>query len=85
MRSPTVTKKRKRYTDEFKVEVLRAVETRGQRTIAEVTASLGVADGLIHTWRSKVSSEALAWRSRRSRSGGASDDSSINKRLRAGR
>ena len=63
MWSPTVTKKkqkRKRYTDEFKAEVLRAVETRGQRTIADVAASLGVAEGLIHTWKSKVSSDATS-------------------------
>jgi transposase len=59
--SPTVTnkkQKRKRYTDEFKAEVLRAVETRGQRTIGEVAASLGVAESLIHTWKGKVGSEA---------------------------
>lgn len=61
MWSPTVTnkkQKRKRYTDEFKAEVLRAVETRGQRTIGEVAASLGVAESLIHTWKGKVGSEA---------------------------
>jgi transposase-like protein len=59
--SPTVTKKkkRKRYTDEFKAEVLRAVETRGQRTIGEVAASLGVAESLIHTWKGKASSEVV--------------------------
>jgi transposase len=52
--------KRKRYTDEFTAEVLRAVEVRGQRTVAEVAATLGIADGLIHTWKSKVSSEAAS-------------------------
>jgi transposase len=57
--SQTVTKKkRKRHTDEFKAEVLRAVETRGQRTISEVAASLGVAESLIHTWKGKASAEA---------------------------
>ncbi len=60
MWSPTVTKKkkRKRYTDEFKAEVLRAIETRGQRTIGEVAASLGVSESLIHGWKSKVNAEA---------------------------
>lgn len=53
----TKKKKRKRYTDEFKAEVLRAVEARGQRTIGEVAASLGVAESLIHTWKGKASSE----------------------------
>lgn len=53
----TKKKKRKRYTDEFKAEVLRAVETRGQRTIGEVAASLGIGEHLIHTWKSKVKTE----------------------------
>lgn len=52
MWSPTVTKKRrKRHTDEFKAEVLRAIETRGQRTIGEVAASLGVSESLIQLQR----------------------------------
>jgi transposase len=54
----TKKKKRKRYTDEFKSEVLRAIETRGQRTIGEVAASLGVSESLIHSWKNKVSGEA---------------------------
>jgi transposase len=53
----TKKKKRKRYTDEFKAEVLRAVEMRGQRTIAEVAAGLGVGEHLIHAWRGKVKAE----------------------------
>jgi len=57
--SPTVMKKkkRKRHTDEFKAEVMRAVETRGQRTIGEVAASLGVSEGLIHSWKKKLNPE----------------------------
>lgn len=54
----TKKKKRKRYTDEFKAEVLRAVETRGQRTIGEVAASLGVSESLIHGWKNKLNAEA---------------------------
>jgi transposase-like protein len=50
-------KKRKRHTDEFKAEVLRAVEAGGQRTISEVAASLGVAESLIHKWKSPVNAE----------------------------
>ena len=75
MRSPTVTKKkqkRKRYTDEFKAEVLRAVETRGQRTIGDVAASLGVSEGLIHTWKgllARALSAQLRDRGRRPRLG----------------
>ena len=39
---------------------MRAVETRGQRTIAEVASSLGVSEPLIHSWKSKVKTEAAA-------------------------
>jgi transposase len=51
-------RKRKRYTEQFKAEAMRAVETRGQRTIAEVAAGLGVSDQLVHSWKSKVKTEA---------------------------
>ena len=54
----TKKRKRKRYTDEFKAEVLRAVETRGQRTIGEVAASLGVSESLIHSWKNKGTAES---------------------------
>ena len=54
----TKKRKRNRYTDEFKAEVLRAVETRGQRTIGEVAASLGVSETLIHSWKSRVNAAA---------------------------
>lgn len=53
----TKKKKRKRHTDEFKAEVLRAVETRGHRTIGEVAASLGVSESLIHSWKHKVNAQ----------------------------
>jgi len=44
-------RKRARYTEQFKAEVLRAVETRGNRTIAEVAQSLGVPEHRIHDWK----------------------------------
>ena len=47
-----MAKKRKRYTEEFKAEALRAVAQRGQRTMAEVASSLGVAESVLHSWRS---------------------------------
>ena len=43
--------KRKRYTDEFKAEALRLVEQRGSRTIGEVAASIGISEGLLHSWK----------------------------------
>ena len=52
----TKKKKRNRYTEAFKVEALRAVENRGNRTIAEVAAGLGVAEHLLHSWKSRAGS-----------------------------
>ena len=49
-----MTKKRKRYTEQFKQEALRAVETRGNRTIAEVGESLGVPEQILHAWKGKA-------------------------------
>ena len=44
-------RKRARYTEEFKAECLRAVETRGTRTIAEVAEGLGVPEHRLHDWK----------------------------------
>ena len=49
-----MTKKRKRYTDQFKQEAVRAVETRGDRTVAEVAEGLGVPEHMLHAWKSKA-------------------------------
>ena len=46
-------KKRRKYTDEFKREAVRLSETRGERTIRDVAESLGIAENLLHSWRSK--------------------------------
>jgi transposase-like protein len=43
--------KRKRYTAEFKSEAVRVFEGRGDRTVAEVAQSLGVAENLLHAWK----------------------------------
>lgn len=59
--SPKLARKinrRNRYTDEFKAQALRAVRDRGNRTIAEVATSLGVAEQLLHTWKSKANLQA---------------------------
>lgn len=45
--------KRKKYTDEFKREAVRLMETRGERTVGDVASSLGVAENLLHSWRKK--------------------------------
>ena len=43
--------KRKRYTAEFKAEAVRLVEQRGERTVAEIAQSLGVAENMLHGWK----------------------------------
>lgn len=47
-------RERKRYTEPFKAEAVRAVEERGPRTIGEVAAELGVAQNLLHSWKRRV-------------------------------
>jgi transposase len=46
-----MAKKRKRYTAEFKVEAVRLVDQRGTRSVADVAASLGVAESVLHAWK----------------------------------
>jgi transposase len=43
--------KRKKYTREFKREAVRLMESRGDRTVADVAESLGVAENLLHSWK----------------------------------
>ena len=43
--------KRRRYTAEFKAEAVRLVEQRGERTVAEIAQSLGVAESILHSWK----------------------------------
>ena len=43
--------KRRKYTDEFKREAVRLMETRGSRTVSDVAESLGVAENLLHSWK----------------------------------
>ncbi len=43
--------KRRKYTEEFKREAIRLMESRGERTVADVAESLGVAENLLHAWK----------------------------------
>lgn len=43
--------KRKRYSSDFKAEAVRLLDQRGERTIAEVAQSLGVAESMLHSWK----------------------------------
>jgi transposase len=51
-------KKRKKHPEEFKREAVRLMEGRGERTVADVAASLGVAENLLHAWKRKYGSAA---------------------------
>jgi transposase len=71
-------KKRKKHPEEFKREAVRLLESRGERTIADVAASLGVAENLLHAWKRKYGSAAADVRRER---GGETAEEEL-KRLR---
>ena len=47
--------KRKQYTEEFKREAVRLLETRGEQPASAVAKSLGVAESLLYYWRKQLS------------------------------
>ncbi len=57
--------KRRKYTEEFKREAVRLVESRGERSVADVAASLGVAENLLHAWKRMYADTADAVRAER--------------------
>jgi transposase len=72
------TRKRKKHSEEFKREAVRLMETRGERTIADVAESLGVAKNLLHAWKRKFGSSTEQQRRER---GGETAEEEL-KRLR---
>ena len=46
-------KTRRKYPEEFKREAVRLLEARGERTVADVASSIGVAENLLHSWRQR--------------------------------
>jgi len=72
------TKKRRKHTEEFKREAVRLLENRGERAVADVAASLGVAENLLHAWKRKLGSAAEQVRKER---GGETPEDEL-KRLR---
>jgi len=77
MESKTKTK-RKKHTEEFKREAVRLLEGRGERTVTDVAAGLGVAENMLHAWRKKYGSAAEQVRRER---GGETPEEEL-KRLR---
>ena len=72
------TKKRRKHTEEFKREAVRLLENRGERAVADIAASLGVAENLLHAWKRKLGSAAEQVRRER---GGETPEDEL-KRLR---
>jgi transposase len=71
-------KKRKKHAEEFKREAVRLLEGRGERTVADVAASLGVAENLLHAWKKTYGTAAEQVRRER---GGETPEEEL-KRLR---
>lgn len=62
-----MTKKRRQYTKEFKLEAVRLVLEQG-RTIADVARSLGIGEGVLSKWKQnyeKLRTEAFPGHGRR--------------------
>ena len=57
--------KRKRHTEEFKREAVRLMETRGDRSIADVAEGLGVLTNQLYDWRHKFGDVRQAVRDER--------------------
>ena len=71
-------KKRKRHAEDFKREAVRLLENRGERTVADVAAGLGVAESQLHEWKKKFGNAAEQVRKER---GGETPEEEL-KRLR---
>jgi len=70
--------KRKKHPEAFKLEAVRLLEGRGEQTVADVAASLGVAESLLHSWKKKYGNAAAQVRRER---GGETPEDEL-KRLR---
>jgi transposase-like protein len=46
--------KRRRHSTEFKVEAIRLLDQRGDRTVAEIVESLEVAENLLCVWKREL-------------------------------
>ena len=75
---PKTKSKRKKHPEQFKLEAVRLLETRGERTVADVASGLGVAESLLHSWKKKYGSAAAQVRKER---GGETAEEEL-KRLR---
>lgn len=56
--------KRRPHSAEFKAETVRLVESRGDRTVAEVAQGLGVVESLLHIRKRQAEANGVAARDR---------------------
>ena len=57
-----MAKKKERRTKEFKLEAIRLVEARGERSVAAVADDLGVRPNQLYVWRRELEHELTAKR-----------------------
>jgi len=53
-------RKKRSYSDEFKREALRLMETRGEATVAEIAQSIGVKPSQLYEWKKALGGPAEA-------------------------
>ncbi len=51
-------KPKNKYDDNFRREAIRLLESRGDRTVEDVAASLGVSISMLYRWKGKFGSDA---------------------------
>ena len=51
--------KRKHHPEEFKIEAVRLLLSRGHRTVAEIAENLGVNANQLHRWRTRYEKAVL--------------------------
>lgn len=56
MEKTSINKKRRKYDESFKAELLRMVKS--GRSVAEVSRTMGIGENLLYKWRSEENSQA---------------------------
>lgn len=75
-----MARQRRKFEDEFKREAVRLMCSRGERTVAEVAADLGVTANSLYTWAREVDAAAVEATLKRNERGETLEEE--NKRLR---
>lgn len=75
-----MARQRRKFEDEFKRDAVRLMRSRGERTVAEVAADLGVTANSLYTWAREADEAAAAETTKRNERGETLEEE--NKRLR---